>query len=314
LSSTFFLCRAFLISFQCRWRRWRNHQSEDPWRWCQSICFCASVAYSRTCQSIPFFFFFFFFVAPFSRWLKGLSRDLDRKMRKEELEDARALSRIWACNMIVTALKLVNRAWREREMWQFWNDPYDDQASEAWEEEGLLERDTESLCVCIWRWSWLEVCAGCGICAIKSAESWNFVRVLSSSKALIRNCAEFGQVTRMFDRNYWSIEPSSLPSAVHVNFLLAWMSVYDIASCIHNFSPAPDQSLFPMFNSEIQLSLHFKKGLLVLMHSSQFGGMYTCYLRFKGTILEGFKLFWTLAILIRVASNSLCNWLKSGDY
>ncbi len=107
-------------------------------------------------------------------------------------------------------------------------------------------------------------------------------------------------------QNYWSIEPSSLPSAVHVNFLLACTSVYDIASCIHSFAPAPDQSLFPLFNSEIQLSLHFKKGLLVLMHSLQFGSMYTCYLRFKGTIFEGFKLFWTLAILIRVASNSLC--------
>jgi hypothetical protein len=94
------------------------------------------------------FFFFFFFVAPFSRWLKGLSRDHDRKMRKEELEDARILSRIWACNMIVTALKLVNRAWREREMWEFWNDPYDDQASEAWEEEGLFgERYRVSVCV-----------------------------------------------------------------------------------------------------------------------------------------------------------------------
>jgi Zn-dependent protease len=90
------LCRSLSSSVVLSWLVF-NADEEDggiisrktPWRWCQSICFCASVAYSGTCQSIPIFFFFFFFVAPFSRWLKGLRRDLDRKMRKEELEDAR---------------------------------------------------------------------------------------------------------------------------------------------------------------------------------------------------------------------------------
>jgi hypothetical protein len=148
----------------------------------------------------------------------GLSPGLVRKMRKRELAGARVLSRLWACNMIVAAVKLVHGAWRERGMCEFWNDPYDGQGIDAWEEGRLFGESWEIVC--------LYVCMRVFVCvfedeadleyeqgvefATQSAQSADFVHV-PCSDALIRNFAEFGQETRMFHRDCWSIENPLCP-------------------------------------------------------------------------------------------------------
>jgi hypothetical protein len=58
---------------------------------------------------------------------------------------------------------------------------------------------------------------------------------LPTRYALIRNCAEFGHETRMFDRETLLIyRKPFLPWAVHVHCLLMHMPIEEIHSCIHS--------------------------------------------------------------------------------
>lgn len=215
---------------------------------CQYLLFSASVAYSR---SSLLFLLALSTILAFAQW--GLSPGLVRKMRKRELAGARVLSRLWACNMIVAALKLVHGAWRERGMCEFWNDPYDGQGIDAWEEGRLFGESWEIVClylcmrvfVCVFEdEADLEYEQGVEF-ATQSAQSADFVHV-PCSDALIRNFAEFGQETRMFHRDCWSIEnplcPGQFMSTVFSylcrcrRFILA--STVSLQPWIHPFFPS----------------------------------------------------------------------------
>jgi hypothetical protein len=100
-----------------------------------------------------------------------------------------------------------------------------------------VERLCVCMCVCVFEdEADLEYEQGVEF-ATQSAQSANFVHVLSSN-ALIRNCAEFGQEMRMFNRHYWYIKNPLCPGQ--------FMSIVFSCICIYRrFTLASTVSLQP---------------------------------------------------------------------